>query len=288
MAFIYSIVFFIQAVCTPGAHRINQKAVPRIPAIKEQVAILDPVVAESSGLAYVRENKEYFLTINDSGSKPQVFAVSTEGKVMHTYDIPDALNVDWEEVSYYKDTLGQMHLLIGDIGNNANHRVDLCMYDYSVQSHSTSTHFFQYEDQLQIPPDKNQMNYDCEAFFKRNSSYYFISKNRSKGPVKVYKLAKDTSMHQAKIIQQLYFKGMVTACSMFVDAVSKEERLAVLVYGRMLLFNILKTTDSIELKPIGRIAFPFYGQTEGLTWLSEKEWMLTNEKGKMFRIRMKN
>ncbi|MBC7451927.1 MAG: hypothetical protein H7259_10595 [Cytophagales bacterium] len=287
MSFIYSVAFFLQALLTPGSHRVDGKYIHRVPSHKEKIAVLDPVINESSGLTYVSDSSNYFLTLNDSGGKPEVYAINDKGVLIQTFPIKDARNYDWEEVANYTDTLKQLHILIGDIGNNKNQRRDLCIYDYIIASDHTLKHRFAYEDQTSFPPSEDSMNYDCEAFFRRDSSYYVISKNRSKGDVKLYRLSQDTTAHTAVIIQGIRFKGMVTACSHYTDPISKEEQLAVLTYGRLFFFHIKTNGDSIVLIPIGLRSFPAAGQTEGICWVNAKELLMTNEKGKLFRIRIK-
>ena len=285
----YTVLFFLKAVFTPGLDRIDHKRVHLIHVNKHKIAHLDSLIDESSALARVPDSSDCILTLNDSGGKPEVFAVTGHGALLHTYPIPFAKNKDWEELIYIEDTINhQSHIVIGDVGNNSNKKNELSLYDYSITKDSIVQHVFYYEDRMAFQPSKENMNYDCEAFFKKDSAYYFISKNRSKGPVKIYQLIQDTIYHKAVIVQKILLKGMVTACSVLSSQnKNKDDKLVVLTYGRIYLFYIYPTDFAVKLIPYGVIPFPGCGQAEGITWLNEKELLMSNEKGNLFRILIK-
>lgn len=280
----YAIAFFLQSILTPGANKIDGKHVKVVHAKITRIAFMDSAICESSALAKPEKDLDLYYTLNDSGSDAEIFALNEEGILIDRKKIPDAKNKDWEELICYKDSLQNQHIVIGDIGNNGNRRKDLCLYSYDVNKDQTIKHTYRYEDQLQFPPIKDSMNFDCEAFFRRDSSYYFISKNRGAPSVKIYRLAQDTSAHIATIHQRLQFKGMVNACSVFQDKTSATENLAMLLYGRIFLFHILETPTGIDLQPYGVIKFPSAGQSEGICWYDKNELRATNEHGKFFKI----
>lgn len=287
LSLFYSVVFFLQAILTPGANKVDGKHVKIVHAKITRVAFLDTIICESSALVKPDADFDLYYSLNDSGSKPEIFAFSETGKLIDSMTIPNSTNKDWEELVYYKDTLQNPYFVIGDMGNNRNKRKDLCLYTYDVNQHNTSKHTFSYADQTQFPPVKDSLDFDCEAFFRRDSSYYFISKNRGKGPVKLYQLAQDTSDHRASIIQTIHFKGMVNGCSVYKDEKSGTEKIALILYGRIFLFNLNDSPEGIRLSPYGVIKFPSCGQAEGICWYDEHELRATNERGKLFKIVLK-
>lgn len=288
LSLFYSIAFFLQAILTPGANKIDGKHVKIVHAKIKRVAYIDTTVCECSALVKPDPDFDIYYTLNDSGCKPEVFAINEKGELLDKKTIPSSTNKDWEELQFYKDSLKNPHLIIGDMGNNQNRRKDLCLYNYDVTTNTTSAHSFVYGDQHLFPPAEDSLNFDCEAFFIRDSSYYFISKNRGEGPVKLYQLAQDTAVHTARVIQQLSFKGMVTGCSIYYNNSLNREQLAVLLYGRIFLFEITQSASGILLSPYGVIKFPSCGQAEGICWFNEQELRVTNEKGKLFSIKMKH
>ncbi|MGN6648175.1 MAG: hypothetical protein ACTHJT_16745 [Cytophaga sp.] len=287
LSLFYAIAFFLQSILTPGANKIDGKHVKIIHARITRIAFMDSVICESSALAKPEKDLDLYYTLNDSGSDAEIFAINGQGTLLDTKKIPDAKNRDWEELVCYKDSLQNQHIVIGDIGNNRNQRKDLCLYNYDVNKNQTIKHTYHYEDQVQFPPAKDSMNFDCEAFFRRDSSYYFISKNRGVHSVKIYRLAQDTTAHTATVQQRLQFKGMVNACSVFQDKSSRTENLAMLLYGRIFLFHILETPTGIQLQSYGVIKFPSAGQSEGICWYNKNELRATNERGKLFKIVIK-
>lgn len=287
LSLFYSIAFFLQAILTPGSNKVDGKHVKVIHAKIKRVAFLDSVVCESSALVKPDSVFDIYYTLNDSGSKPEVFAINEKGQLLDSKTIPNSTNKDWESLVFYKDSSNSPHLVIGDMGNNRNTRTDLCLYDYDVNANTTNKHTFSYKDQQLFPANKDSLSFDCEAFFRKDSFYYFISKNRSHVPVKIYQLSQDTTVHTASIIQQLSFKGMVTDCSLYYNHSTNKEALAVLLYGRIFLFKITEANSGIALTPYGVIKFPSSGQSEGICWFNENELRVTNEKGKLFKILLK-
>lgn len=283
----YSIAFFLQAILTPGLNRVDGKHIKKTRAKITKIATIDTLINESSALIKPSNLFDFYFTLNDSGGKPEVFSINDKGELLATMPIPNAKNVDWEELTSYNDSLSNPHIVIGDIGNNNNQRRNLCLYDYDIEHKSTSKHTFSYADQTAFPPIKDSMNYDCEAFFKRDSSYYFISKNRGDNSVKMYRLGEAPTSTSATIHQRIQMKGMTTACSVWKDEKTGTEKLAVMFYGRIVLFNIIDTEKGIELKAYGFIRFPTCGQAEGICWYNNNELRVTNEKGKLFKIMLR-
>lgn len=229
---------------------------------------------------------DLYYTLNDSGCRPELFAINASGKLLDSMTIPDTKNTDWEELVYYRNALQKPFFVIGDMGNNRNHRRDLCLYEYDITAGKTIRHIFSYADQKAFPPVKDSLNFDCEAFFRRDSSYYLISKNRGTAVVKVYQLPQDTSAHIAVVKQHIHVKGMVTGCSVFKDPAGKE-KIAVLLYGRIFLFHMNDSANGMTVIPYGVIKFPCGGQSEGICWYSDDELRVTNERGKLFSIVLK-
>ena len=81
---------------------------------------LSPEISESSGLALADEPATYF-THNDHatlGAPATIFKVTETGKLLKTYQISDAENKDWEDLT--RDTNGNLY--IADTGNNKGKR----------------------------------------------------------------------------------------------------------------------------------------------------------------------
>lgn len=83
-------------------------------------------LTESSGLAASNLNDDVLWSINDSGSGPEIFALTTEGGHLGTWSIEMDDPIDWEAMdSFILD--GIAYLLVADVGDNLRWRSELSM-----------------------------------------------------------------------------------------------------------------------------------------------------------------
>jgi hypothetical protein len=92
----------------PGAARAAADDGPR-----KLCTIKDPRIGESSGLAASRRHPGIVYTFNDSGGRPQVYAVGPDCRTRATLTFAGAHNRDWEAMA-----LGPDGIYVGDIGDN--------------------------------------------------------------------------------------------------------------------------------------------------------------------------
>ena len=86
-------------------------------SISEQPRDISTDVRETSGLAVGRRNPNILWTHNDSGNRPEIFAITPDGKVHARVAIEGAGLTDWEDIdigSCGSDSC----LYIADIGDN--------------------------------------------------------------------------------------------------------------------------------------------------------------------------
>ncbi len=87
----------------------------RVPVTSGQIE--NPEIDESSGLAASRRDPDVLWTFNDSGGKPVIFAMGTDGKDLGSFRIEGAKNRDWEDMAAFRRE-GAPYLLIADVGDN--------------------------------------------------------------------------------------------------------------------------------------------------------------------------
>jgi hypothetical protein len=75
--------------------------------------VKDPRIGESSGLAASRRHPGIVYTFNDSGGRPQVYALGPDCRTRATLTFAGARNRDWEAMA-----LGPNGIYVGDIGDN--------------------------------------------------------------------------------------------------------------------------------------------------------------------------
>jgi hypothetical protein len=96
--------------------------VPAAPAGDVDRTIIDPRIAESSGLALSPTRDGVLWTHDDSGNPPLLFALGPSGRVTGTVRISGVPDVDWEAMAGFRDGSGGSWLAVADIGDNAAQR----------------------------------------------------------------------------------------------------------------------------------------------------------------------
>lgn len=250
------------------------------------------LITESSALFLSKNYPSIVWTINDSGNSASLFAIDLEGKVIKPdwikkysgIKIYDAYNVDWEALTGDDD--GNIYII--DAGNNYNYRRDLTIYKlrepnpYLTGEHGIiAKYIFEYPDQKGFP-DKENMNFDCEAAFFFKDRLCLITKTRSTTVAGLYCFDKlqANKVNIPKKITQFDFKSMVTDAS-----VSKDGRyLAVLTYNYLYIFELdgIRHLEDIFSKP-HHINISL-GQCEGITFIDEKRVLISNEEGYLFKV----
>ena len=85
-------------------------------------------ITESSGIAASRCQNGVLWTHNDSGDDAFIFAIGMSGEDLGTWKIPNARNIDWEDIATSKDKAGKCYLFIGEIGDNRAKRAEHAIY----------------------------------------------------------------------------------------------------------------------------------------------------------------
>ncbi len=96
---------------------------------QSQGQITAEIIDEASGLAVSRTNTEFLWTHNDSGGEPALYLMTTNGEDKGTFTLPDANNIDWEDLAAGPGPEPVAnYLFVGDIGDNAAQRSSLVIY----------------------------------------------------------------------------------------------------------------------------------------------------------------
>lgn len=74
---------------------------------------------EISGLAVSRMGDDRLWAINDSGGEAALYMIDARGNYLGRVEVTGAENRDWEELATF-DYEGRPHLVIADVGDNAN------------------------------------------------------------------------------------------------------------------------------------------------------------------------
>jgi len=240
-------------------------------------------VTESSGLAR-GSGDSTFWTHNDGGNAAALFQVEKDGKEVKVLKLNEIYNRDWEDLA--QDDKGRLY--IGDFGNNSGSRKDLSVkilengWESGEISRYESIHF-SYEAQKANPAGRRGENFDCEAFFYHHDHLYLFSKNTGKNPryTKLYKMPASPGSYVLTAEDSIRLDDTVTGADISPDG----SRFALISYGKLFVFSLSEGKVDFSA-PLGCLKI-FRGQTEAVLFLHKNEWMVTNEKGKVFRVTLR-
>ncbi len=250
-----------------------------------RVALLDPVVSESSGL--VRADDVSLWTHGDSGNAPVLFRVGLDGRVVQTVEVTGATSVDWEDLA----ADGAGNLWLGDIGNNSSTRTDLAVHRVPVPAATASTVAvtasvsFTYPDQV---VGSGEQAFDAEALFFDRGRLYLLSKRRSDQSTRLYRFPR---VQGTVVLEELgtralggdpdRYGGLATAADLSADG----RRLALLTYHAIFVFDRpAEGAGWLAGEPVViSLDQDVAGQCEGLAWLGG-DLLFTNEGRALFRL----
>jgi hypothetical protein len=227
---------------------------------------------ENSGMT---ELNDLLWNINDGGNEPAIFGYNkTSNSLDRKVIIAGASNTDWEEI-----TQDDLHLYIGDFGNNAGDRRNLRIYildKAELQANTDTIPYsglltFSYSDQTDFSAEGvNNTAYDCEAFTVLGDSLLLFSKDWLTEQCRVYTLPAKAGDYTARFRKKFNVSGLVTGAA--YNAGKKE--LMLLGYRNFMPF--IRIVHGFELNDLNfnnsiRIDFEkFLGaQTEGIAYSAD-------------------
>jgi len=239
--------------------------------------VLEPKIQETSGLLYY-DNR--FWTMNDD-TDTRLHALDTSsGKIVKSYELKNAKNRDWEEISQDKD-----FIYVGDFGNNVNgNSTDLHILKVEKKSLLTEkpvidTIYFSYENQTDFGIMKsNKTNFDGEAFIVSKDSIFIFTKQWKARKTSVYSLPKMAGKYSAKLKATFNVKGLITGATYLED-----QRIIVLCgYSKIqnpfvyFLYDFKGNDFFSGNKRKVKLKLPFR-QVEGIAHKNNLDFYLTNE-----------
>jgi hypothetical protein len=246
------------------------------------------LVPECSALWASQQNSGVFWTLSDSGNKPEIIPVRSDGSLAwgnKGITIKGANNYDWEALT--GDAEGNM--VVADVGNNISNRRQLNLYLFKEPSAQNpeiaevKTLSFIWPDQKEFPD--SELKHDCESVFKIRGNIYFLTKHRRDTLTELWRIDIPKSNEQAKLTKLAQFdaKGMVTDASVSPDGKS----LAILTYRAVWVITLPMTGEnffdgSMSYTPLSPPLLSW--QIEGCAWLDAQTLLVGSEQGDLFKI----
>lgn len=234
-------------------------------------------IAESSGLAPA-DSAGLVWTHGDGGTPATLYLAGLDGQLRRSLPLAPLPNRDWEDLA--RDPAGRLY--IGDFGNNDNQRRDLVIYRLTLGSGRprVDTIAFRYPDQTAFPPGRARRHFDCEALVFYHDSLHLFTKDRSPARrTRYYVLPARPGRHVAVLRDSLRLGTPVTAAALSPDG----QTVALLGYGGLFLFAGPPGARLFHAPKAYR-PLPPTGQAEGLVFLPDRDLLLSNERGRLFRI----
>ncbi|TGE14682.1 hypothetical protein [Hymenobacter elongatus] len=275
---LFPVLVFIQSVlcgCATDEGRGNFEKVSQAYDVKQVGRMAKTEVVESSGLEIANATGDLW-THGDGGNTAKLYRITQQGDLLQTLNLELLANNDWEDLTRDEDN----HLFVGDFGNNQNKRRNLAIYRLGGPTlQEVDTIRFSYPDQHRFPPKKPGRNFDCEAFYYRQDSLYLFTKNRGEGHwVKQYVLPARPGTYTARLVDSVQINTWITAADISPDG----RTVALLGYGHVYLIDVAagrKLFDGAKTC----LPIPTSGQAEALVFVTDRDFVFSNEKGKIYR-----
>ena len=239
-----------------------------------QICELPETLEECSGSELINSG---LWIHNDGGNEHKIYRIdSLNGNILQTVTVGNAENIDWEDLAM--DDMGNLY--IGDFGNNANNRDNLSIHVLDSNLNFDRTIKYTYPDQSEFPPiDKENFNYDCEAFFWLNEKLYLFTKNMKNPYTRVYEM---DLLHenQVNLIDSIYLNSPITAA----DVRSDGREAVLLSYGKLFFIDISPENSPPTFAHGYCKKFRNSGQSEAIAYINDNKVMITNENGKVFLL----
>lgn len=256
-------------------------------------------LTEGSAAVMVPRYPDVVFTINDSGHEPLLFAIDTLGKDRGAWRIAGASNRDWEAMSPAPCVPhGEPNecLIIGDVGDNDGVRASVRLYRVRtpapLEANAQGTLA---ADSVELRfPDRA---HDVEGMYAANNGDVFlITKRRlldaakKPRPALIYRLTSSVWAPQDTARPRVFVAELVDSLPIVpgeipgrvvTDAARSRDGtlVAVRTYNDVFIFAADSTTGRLTTLPPSRCDIENLerGFGEGVTWLSARELVLTQE-----------
>lgn len=252
-------------------------------AIKAKL-ITDKRLDEVSGIVASRTNPDVYYVHNDSGGKPEVYALNSKGKVIAILNLEGFNNRDWEDIAIGPGPDAQSsYIYVGEIGDNKAQYDELMLYRFKEpnlnkvlkKSHTPIT-IKDIETIRFIFADGAK---DCETLFldSANGDVYLLSKREYKvGLYQIKSPLSTSAVNVANRIQTLDFPLAVAG-----DIAPARDNILIKTYENIYLWSVAKGESILDAmsKPYQELPYTVEPQGEAICFsLSGDSYLTLSEK----------
>lgn len=251
---------------------------------------LDPIVEETSGLAFING---HLWTHNDSDGEPKIYCIDTaSGQVIGTKVIAGVTNEDWEDLAN-----DRTHIYIGNFGSTSSNLQILRIKIADLENPDLDTLMpriisFSYGNSDYPEADFSPTNtrFDCEAMIAKDDTIFLFSKNWIDHKTYLYAIPnKANEFHTITPIDTLQLGYLV--CGADYDYTSNTVALVGYTYDvsgnipdSKPNITLLKNFEgnrffsgTVETREFSAMNVK-YSQMEGITFRNHERLWVTNEK----------
>jgi len=177
----------------------------------EQVGtITAKALPEVSGITPSRTAAGVWWVHNDSGDQARLYAITTSGKLLGTFEVAGAQNRDWEDIASGPGRDGSPALYIADTGDNNLSRDDLVVYRVKEPNLSQGVADRATEPAEAFPFRYPDGRHDAEALIAdpKSGHIYIVTKTRTT-PCGVYRFPMPLRSGQQVVLEKV--KGTATS-----------------------------------------------------------------------------
>jgi len=237
-------------------------------------------LSETSGMAQFAPESAWL--IEDSGNSDNLYKIDFKGNIIKHLDIKNQKNIDWEDLT--KDKKGNLY--IGDFGNNENLRKNLAILKMTNPEVEKGDKIdvevikFNYPEQQEFPPKREDLVYDAEAFFHFDNHLYIFTKNRANpftGETFVYKVQDQKGSYEAEFLGKIKLCSDWNTCKVTSADISPDgKKIVLLGYGKIWLLTNFYSGD-ISKVIIKEVDLEIRTQLESIFFTDNKTLLLSDE-----------
>lgn len=251
----------------------------------------DDRIDEASGIGVGINSPDELYMQNDSGDTARFFAVNrTSGHTDAVYDVPGAVNHDWEDLAVSRDPQGVPSVYLADIGDNKTNRDEVQIYRVDEPKVTPGEHQTSKPDvwRLRYPDGPH----NAETLAVSPDGAIFIATKSRAGRTEGFTVPSDPDPNRVRTVRQIGSFHVTPKPSdsqigqpwllVTGGAISRDDKLFVLrTYTTAYVWRLTNGDVAAALKtdPVS-LTLPIQPAGEGITFTADGTQLLIDSEGR--------